>query len=227
MRIKLFSGSSATHALRAGLVFGAVAAGSAAHADIETLHYVSDPYSATASLGASSLPPFVLGATITGSVTLATPLVANMVDQQVTATAYEFIDGVLDEKNTNVDPEPYFQFSTDSAAHITDWLVLAYNQVPMGAVFLSQGFRIAFLEDGIAANTYDVAGEFLCTDHISCSQTADQTARTLEHGTFTTSFAASAPEPASWAMMIVGFGLAGAVLRGRGTALRGKLAMSS
>ncbi len=184
----------------------------------ETLNYQSLPYTVIVNTGnTSSLFPYSLGESITGSLTLATPLAPNLYRQAVTPSSFAFGDGVvaIDNLSPGAD-QSSFEFSTDSTGAITEWFTLA------SAVFLTSAggdlvldIRLAYLPGTQTFNLYDASIQILCAvQDPSCSLIGYTEAHSDENGQWTVGAVSDVPEPGAWMLMLLGLGAAGAGLRG-------------
>src|SRR5262249_23151044 len=138
---------------------------------------------------------------ITGSVVLADPLGANLNDAVEKPISFSFSDGVKTETNLDTN-DSSFMFSTDAAGNITKWEVVVYNAIGLGSPAI-QSFNglIGVYDQGF----YDYGAN---TTQLGQNHNSP--------GVWTVS---AVPEPASWVLMIAGFGGLGAALRRRREAL--------
>jgi len=69
--------------------------------------------------------PYTTSDSITGSLTISSPLAANLMfsENNVTPIAYSFTDGVQTFTNNSALTDVIFGFATDSEGNITGWLV--------------------------------------------------------------------------------------------------------
>jgi hypothetical protein len=174
-----------------------------AHADV-VLHYTGNPFTVTA-------PPWDTSDFISGSLLVAKPLAANLSDANVTPLSFSFFDGVNTHTDQNA-PDSQFLFSTDATGALTGWHIVIDTASGPGApeiqIFNSNG---------------SVADEAFITFLGSATQFATVgndpgiwVERTVPKDLGPN---VGVPEPASWALMILGFGGMGVVLRRRRAAV--------
>jgi len=108
-----------------------------------------------------------------------------------------------------------------------DFLVFANDiaNTNIGFGDITNGLALLYVNGAI--NGYDLKGDFLLTGGVARNLNADYATgggvfsfrSTGEVATFRAELGSATPEPATWALMIAGFGLAGAALRRRRDAL--------
>jgi hypothetical protein len=125
--------------------------------------------------------PFTTTENVTGSVTFAAPLGANLSFASETPEAFSFTAGSLTVTNATEASNSVFQFSTDAAGQITAWNIQVFN---------TNGGGDIFIQDSALAGVGDQAalGESFAVNN--------------KPGEWMT---AAVPEPSTWAMMILGF----------------------
>ena len=132
------------------------------------------------------------GTSVTGSMTLSAPLGDNLNLASVTPIAFSFTDGDDTITNLNTNPGTQFLFSTDSSGAIINW---ANNYARTSTDFIGsdgRGDLAVFLP---SEATSSVGGSWALS-------------------------ATGVPEPASWAMQLVGLGCLGGAMRLRRQRLR-------
>jgi hypothetical protein len=137
--------------------------------------------------------PYSTNDRVTGSITLSSALGDNLSDVTVTATAFDFFDGVQHITNLTANASE-FEFSTGSSGHITAWGLSVFNGLgdPSGGTIESTS--------GILPGpSFDFAFQFF--SHSNTGQGGESG----DPGTWTGPIASDVPEPSTWAMMIVGF----------------------
>jgi hypothetical protein len=139
--------------------------------------------------------PFTTADKVTGTITFATPLAANLNLAAETPVAFSFTAGV--ETVTSATYNPNFgrlNFSTDAAGNITAWDI----QVAFGG---GGQINIENFNSIIGPNVGDQAavGAFFTGP----KDPSNASGKNLVAGEFT--IAAAVPEPSTWAMMILGF----------------------
>jgi PEP-CTERM motif-containing protein len=151
--------------------------------------------------------PFTTSEHVTGTVTFATPLAANLnlADAFPDITAFSFTAGP--ETLSNLTYAPFFsqfQVSTDSTGAITAWHI----DIGLGGGgdfiltkdwFGSSGDQVSVGANFVGDANFD-PGEAFALNHTAATFAA---------------VAAAVPEPASWALMLGGFGLVGGAMRMR------------
>jgi hypothetical protein len=129
---------------------------------------------------------------VTGSVTLLSPLGANLILANVTPVSFSFTEGTFTVDDSNAVSLTRFVFSTDALGNITDWS----NFYTLDRQHYIQSTGPRSQGDGVLSGG---------------SQAYNATAGAWS--------SPSVPEPATWTMMLIGFGALGAMLRRRSTGL--------
>jgi hypothetical protein len=145
-----------------------------------------------AALSANAHAPFATTDNVTGTITFATPLAANLNLQAVDIVSFSFAAGV--EAMTSATYNPSFSrlnFSTDAAGNITAW------DIVVAAGGLGQ-INIENFNSVIGPNVGDQAT-------VGAFNFPPGTAFALNHTAGEFTIAAAVPEPSTWAMMILGF----------------------
>jgi hypothetical protein len=166
-----------------------------ARADAVTFNYVGADF-----LGAHD--PFTTSENVTGSITFAAPLAANLTlnssfnISNVTPVAFSFTAGPETLTSASFSPNfTTFQFSTDAAGNITAWDIV-----------IGLGGGGQFILDNFTTGLGDVGDQVsVGANFVGDANYNPQEAFALNHvaGQFT--IAAAVPEPSTWAMMILGF----------------------
>ena len=149
-------------------------------------------YTYSGKLFTAASAPYSTADSVTGSVTLASALAVG-VRTFYSPTSFSFSDGVQTISNANA-TNTVFQFGTDGSGQIADWQV----QVRDGSNFIGTV--------NIFTNVVDVGSQ------------GSPEGESFTPGTWSVAAAPpinGVPEPATWAMMLVGFGGLGAVMRAR------------
>jgi hypothetical protein len=147
---------------------------------------------------------------ITGTVDLAAPLGANLSTANVNPVSFSFNDGVKTETDQNVNSYQ-FLFSTDAGGNLTGWYIVVDNAIGPGSPVIQVANDLGIVVD---EGYYALIGP-----------SVDYGTNQWSPGTWAIrNTGGGVPEPASWALMIAGFGALGAALRRRRTNASGALA---
>jgi hypothetical protein len=160
----------------------ALAPVSSARADVVTYTYVGADFT-------NAHAPFTTAENLTGTITFATPLAANLNGAAITPVAFSFTAGPETITNLTYNPSSSFSrlnFYTDSSGNLTGWDI----QVAFGG---GGQINIENFTSGIGPNVRDQV-----TD-----SGPDFASVVNKAGQFT--LTAAVPEPSTWAMMILGF----------------------
>jgi hypothetical protein len=145
-----------------------------------------------AALSANAHAPFTTSDNVTGTITFATPLAANLKLQAVNVVSFSFAAGVEIMTSAIYNPNfSRFNFSTDAAGNITAW------DIVVAAGGLGQ-INIENFNSVIGPNVGDQAT-------VGANNFPPGTAFALNHTAGEFTIAAAVPEPSTWAMMILGF----------------------
>jgi hypothetical protein len=151
--------------------------------------------------------PFTTSEHVSGTVTFATPLTANLklADAFPNITAFSFTAGPETLTNLTYNPSfSQFQISTDATGTVTGWHIDI--GLGGGGDFILDNNSLGFTGDQVAVGANFVGdANFNPGEAFALNRTA---------ATFVAT-AAAVPEPASWALMLGGFGLVGGVMRMR------------
>ena len=147
--------------------------------------------------------PFTLSENVTGTVTFATPLAANLnlADAFSDITSFSFTSGPETLTNLTYNPSPsfsQFEVSTDATGAITGWHI----EIGLGGggqFILNNNWLGEFGDQVSVGGNFKGDANFDPGEAFALNRTA---------GTF-----AAVPEPASWALLIGGFGMVGGVMR--------------
>ena len=188
------------HALAASALAAMLVPATAAQAG------VTYTYTGATFLGAHD--PFTMAENVTGTVTFNTPLGANLSLANVLADVASFSFTAGPETLTNLTANPswtQFQISTDAAGNITGWHIYAGLGGGGDFTLSNNWFGTTGDQVTVGANFQGDAnfdpGEAFALNHTAA--------------TFAPAATAAVPEPASWALMLGGFGLIGGALRSR------------
>ena len=167
---------------------------------------VTYTYTGATFLGAHD--PFTTSDNVTGTVTFNTPLGANLNLANVLADVSSFSFTAGPETLTNLTANAawtQFQISTDASGNITGWHI--YAGLGGGGDFTLTNNWLGSSGDQVTVGAYFQGdanfdpSEAFALNHIAA--------------TFAPAATAAVPEPASWALMLGGFGLVGGALRSR------------
>lgn len=151
--------------------------------------------------------PFTTSEHVTGTVTFAAPLAANLNLANVfpNITAFNFTAGPETLTNLTFNPSfSQFEISTDAAGAITAWHINI--GLGGGGDFILDNNWFGSFGDQVAVGANFVGdANFDPGEAFALNRTAASFAATP----------AAVPEPASWALMLGGFGLAGGAMRMR------------
>jgi len=189
MKIKAY-----TRAMAAFALASALAPLASAHAAVT--------YAYTGADFINAHDPFTTSEHVTGTVTFATPLAANLnlANAFPNITAFSFTAGPETLTNLTFNPSfSQFEISTDAAGVVTAWHIDI--GLGGGGDFILNNNWLGSFGDQVA-----VGGNFVGDANFDPGEAfaLNRTAAT---------FAAALPEPASWALMLGGFGLVGGVMR--------------
>jgi hypothetical protein len=137
---------------------------------------------------------------MTGTVTLGAALADSLAFPTVVSPlAFSFSDGAGHTiSNTTPGFTNVFEFGTDASGRITSWLI---------DLFEPGVFEIHTEQTGAAGNQEEVSGFFPGLEYA--------TAQPNQDGWTSADAGRGVPEPSNWALMILGFGGLGAMLRRR------------
>jgi hypothetical protein len=112
--------------LTAAIVAAAMIVGTASRSMASSVYdYVGNDFT-------FALAPYTTLDSISGSVTLSTPLGDNLNLQTVTPTAFSFSDGVQTLNQSNA--SSIFDFSTNASGQITQWVFALQGSFPLGSI---------------------------------------------------------------------------------------------
>ena len=168
-----------------------------AAASVVTYNYTGHNFDEFYTYNASN--PYSSADFVTGSFKLAAPLAANLSSSNVSVLSFSFSDGVETISDTSANLfQQIFQFSTNALGQITSWFILVGTQTSTEQLQIG-----TLLSDWAAA---DHGTQTVCTLGSfpnGCTENTQVRGLVFTPGTF--EVASAVPEPATWAMMILGF----------------------
>jgi hypothetical protein len=163
-----------------------------ARADVVTYSYVGQDF-------INAHDPFTTSENVTGTITFAAPLAANLNLASETPVAFSFTAGPETLTNLTFNPSPGFSrllFSTDAAGNLTGWdIVVGLGGGGQFNIENNQGIFGPNVGDQVAVGANFVGdANFDPGEAFALNRSAGQ---------FTVT--AAVPEPSTWAMMLLGF----------------------
>jgi hypothetical protein len=137
--------------LAAGLLAGPMAA------DAVTLTYTGNNFANLQSSGPTTpSDPYTTADKITGSLQIAAPLPANLLNASITPTSFTFTDGIFTFTDGNA-TNTTFIFSTNGSGEIVNWIVIIESNTPTAG-----GGTNNFLRTLKESFSLDLAQDILC-----------------------------------------------------------------
>jgi hypothetical protein len=160
---------------------------SGARADTVTFTYTGKDFT-------NAHDPFTLSENVTGTITFAAPLAANLNLSSVTPASFSFTAGPETLTNLTYNPSSGFShldFTTDASGKITGWDITV--ALGGGGEFILRNEPGDMLDEAFVGANFKGDANFDPSEAFARNSAAGQFA------------VAAVPEPSTWAMMILGF----------------------